>query len=68
MMLPDVKINQSNPWSGVLSATMFATQATLHTTLRATLATRIKLRSDFEYQTQGKQEIFYFTNESRELQ
>ena len=32
----DTDIDESDPWSGILSATMFATRATLHTTLQAT--------------------------------
>ena len=32
----ETEIDESDPWSGVLSATMFATRATLHTTLQAT--------------------------------
>ena len=32
----ETEIDENDPWSGVLSATMFATRATLHTTLQAT--------------------------------
>ena len=31
----ETEINENDPWRGVLSATMFATRATLHTTLQA---------------------------------
>ena len=30
------QVDETDPWSGMLSATMFATRATFHTTLRAT--------------------------------
>ena len=32
----EADIDEADPWSGILSATMFATRATLHTTLQAT--------------------------------
>ena len=32
----ETEIDENDPWSGVLSATMFATRATLHTTIQAT--------------------------------
>ena len=31
-----IEIDEQDPWSGVLAATMFATQATYHTTTQAT--------------------------------
>jgi hypothetical protein len=33
-----LNVDEKDPWSGVLSATMFATRATYHTTLQATPA------------------------------
>ena len=31
------QLDNNNPWNGILATTMFATQATVHTKLRATL-------------------------------
>jgi hypothetical protein len=32
----DTELDESEPWSGILAAAMFATRAMLHTTLKAT--------------------------------
>ena len=64
-------MDPNDPFSGILSATMFATRATYHTTTRATptqlvfgrdAITNIKFEADWNLIRQGKQEMIHRNN------
>ena len=65
-------LDPKDPWSGILSATMFAVRATYHTTLRATPAQLIfgrdailntKFEADWSFIKSNKQKLIKLNNE-----
>jgi hypothetical protein len=64
-------LDENDPWSGILSATMFAVRATFHTTLQATPAQLVfgrdaimntKFEADWHYIKTNKQKIIKTNN------
>ena len=65
------ELDESDPWSGILVAVMFATRATYHTTLKATPMQLVfgrdaiintKFIADWEFIRQRKQRIIHQNN------
>ena len=67
----DMEIDENDPWSGILSATMFAIRATIHKTLQATPAQLVfgrdailntKFEANWQMIKQRKQQIIHKNN------
>ena len=70
-MYDNERLDESDPWSGLLAAVMFATRATYHTMLKATpmqlvfgqdAIINMKLIADWEFIHQRKQRIIHQNN------
>ena len=68
----ELELDEENPWDGILTAVMFATRATFHTTLQATPAQLVfgrdsilntKFEADWNIIRQRKQSIIAKNNE-----
>ena len=72
--IQDSQLDNEDPWSGILAATMFATRATVHTTLKATPMQLVFSRDAIFRKTkskrlhiQNRQESNYQTNSIRQI-
>ena len=64
--LNESELEESNPFAGILAATMFATRATYHTTLQAT-PTQLVFRRDAILNTQFKANWKYIKERKQKL-
>jgi hypothetical protein len=67
----DIQLDEQDPWSGILAAAMYATRATIHTTLRATpmqlvfgrdAVLNTKFEADWKYIRDRKQKLIEQNN------
>ncbi len=67
----DLELDEEDPWSGILAAAMYATRATIHTTLRATpmqlvfgrdAVLNTKFEADWKYIRDRKQKLIEQNN------
>ena len=72
----DSEIDETDPWSRILAATMFATRATLHTTLQATPSQlvfgrdailNVKYEADWKFIRDRKQQLIDQNNKKGEF-
>ena len=70
--LNEIELDEDNPWSGVLAAAMWATRATIHTTLQATpmqlvfgrdAVLNIKFQVNWKYIKERKEKLILKNNE-----